>query len=121
MAMLPCILLAACTPTTEPDQRPASPAAGPTSDMSSEERATCEANGGFVDRRGRLQAELCIHPFVDAGQTCRDSSECEGKCIATGTPQENGETKGQCQKDDALFGCYSEVEDGQSVRAICVD
>ena len=82
--------------------------------------AACEASGGYVDRRGRGQFETCVHPYADAGQSCTDNQQCDGKCV---TEPDAGMTGvvGECQADDALFGCYAEVVDGAAVRAICVD
>lgn len=83
--------------------------------------ASCKASGGFLDRRGRAQTAMCVHPYSDAGKACRDNLECEGKCVAPVDDGPDGQIVGQCQADDALFGCYAEVVDGKSVRAICVD
>ena len=117
------LTLAACTQAGEGGGTPPSASPMPEKVMSAADAAACESSGGGVDVRGRLQAEMCVHPFADAGKQCSDSSQCEGKCIASASAAE-GESDtaaGSCQADDRLFGCYAELEDGQRVRAICVD
>lgn len=91
--------------------------------MTTSQRAACEAAGGYVERRGRRNAELCVTPFPDAGQACSDGSQCEGDCIFEGNAQQqSGENiVGICQRDDALFGCFSTVENGAILRGLCVD
>lgn len=81
----------------------------------------CTAAGGFLDRRGRANTLMCVHPYADAGEQCTDNQQCDGKCVAAPDDGPDGEVVGTCQADDALFGCYAEVVDGKLVRAICVD
>ena len=90
--------------------------------MGEAERAQCLAAGGTVERRGRLQSELCVTPFADAGKVCTDGSQCGGDCIVEGraTPS-SGTVQGICQRDDRLFGCYSRVENGAITTGLCVD
>ncbi|MDR7102591.1 hypothetical protein [Croceicoccus sp. BE223] len=120
------LIVAACTQASaQSDQPIAAPdAQGPVA-TASVDAATCKAAGGFLDRRGRMQSEICVHPYADAGKACRDSQECDGKCVTGASPEPgeaaDGQLVGQCQADDALFGCYAEVVDGKRVRAICVD
>lgn len=118
MGALGAITLSACTPATPPQ-----PQAGGQSfarDMSAADRTACTSAGGRVERRGRLGAELCVRPFADAGKVCTDSAQCQGKCVSQG----NAETPvqaGQCQADDRLFGCFSEIKGGKPAYTICVD
>jgi hypothetical protein len=117
MVALAGLLLAGCAPAKAP-----APEAGAQSfprEMSLADRTACIAGDGRVERRGRLQAEACIHPFADAGKACTDTSQCQGKCVSTGNPTDA--TAGQCQADDRLFGCYSEIKGGKAVNTICVD
>lgn len=81
----------------------------------------CKAQGGMLDRRGRAQTLMCVHPYPDAGQQCTDNQQCTGKCVTAPDDGPDGQIVGTCQADDALFGCYAEVVDGKAVRAICVD
>jgi hypothetical protein len=122
------LALAACTvPARQADPEPAPISSEapviPNYTMSQAERDACTAANGFVDRRGRIQAEVCVTPYADAGKVCTDGDQCEGRCIAegqAGTPP--GETtEGICQRDDYLFGCYGIVEDGVIEAGLCVD
>lgn len=88
--------------------------------MSPEKRAECEASGGAVEQRGMGGLESCVHTYADGGKACTDSSQCEGKCVGAPGP-ETQQTAGSCQKDDKLFGCYSEILGGKPAYAICVD
>lgn len=89
--------------------------------MPAPDAAACRAAGGRIDRRGRMQTAMCVHPYKDGGKACTDNYQCEGKCVAAVDDGPDGSVVGQCQKDDALFGCYAEVVDSKLVRAICVD
>ncbi len=124
------LIVAACTQSSPaPDAAGNGPIAAPDAQgpvsTASVDAGACQAAGGFLDRRGRMQSQICVHPYADAGKPCRDSQECDGKCV-TGAQAEPGDASdgqlvGQCQADDTLFGCYAEVVDSKRVRAICVD
>lgn len=113
------LLASACVPAETPDtaEQPFQMT------LSAVERTSCAADGGTVERRGRIGAELCVIPFADAGKSCTDASQCEGKCIAEEAgPQPDAQSpKGMCQADDRMFGCYSTVENGKIATTICVD
>jgi len=115
--------LAGCTPADAPQTAPAAEASQSFSrDMSVTDRATCTAAGGKVERRGRIGAELCVRPFADAGKQCTDTAQCQGKCIGTAAQASSTvPVSGQCQADDRMFGCYSQIRQGKAVDAICVD
>ena len=74
----------------------------------------CRAAGG---QRDGLAGALCTFAATDAGKTCTDSAECEGRCEATGT----GGANGTCSARISPFGCYSEMRDGVAQPALCVD
>jgi putative hemolysin len=115
------LLLAACTQVAE-DGANSSPAPAPGSTLATSDAAACRAGGGQVAVRGRLQAELCVRPYADAGRACTDNSQCEGDCITDTMEAAAGESvTGQCQADDHPFGCFAEVEQGRPVRGICID
>jgi len=115
------LLLAACSQVGA-GQADSSPAPAPGSTLSESDAAACRAGGGEVAVRGRLQAELCVQPFADAGQSCTDNSQCEGACVTDNMEAPDGErVTGQCQADDRPFGCFAEVEQGRPVRGICID
>lgn len=114
-------VLAGCTPSSE---TPSTPAGGQSfaRELSAADRSACLASGGKVERHGRIQAETCVHAFADAGKACTDKADCQGKCV--GGVEQSASTRpvaGQCQADDHLFGCYSEIKGGQALNAICVD
>jgi putative hemolysin len=119
------LALAACAPQDGP-QPPVKPTGetsqpgGFTREMSAADRAACEQSGGTVQRRGRIGMEQCVHRFADAGKTCTDKAQCEGKCVASAVSPDTPAV-GQCQADDKLYGCYAEVRDGKAPAAICVD
>jgi putative hemolysin len=118
IAGLGALALTGCTSATPPQ-----PQAGGQSfarDMSTADRTACISAGGRVERRGRLGAELCVRPFADAGKACTDSAQCQGKCVSQGNAETPAQA-GQCQADDRLFGCYSEIKDGKAASTICVD
>ncbi|MBX7495462.1 hypothetical protein K3172_06280 [Qipengyuania sp. 6B39] len=91
--------------------------------MTDAEKASCLAKGGTVERRGMIQAETCVTPYADAGKTCTDGDECEGKCLAygrVGSPP-GEQVEGICERDDRTFGCFGIVEDGKVEAGLCVD
>ena len=116
------LLASACVPAEAPEAPDAAAQPFQTT-MSEADRAACAADGGTVERRGRLGAELCVVPFADAGKSCTDASQCEGQCIAEEAgPQPDAQSPGGlCQADDRLFGCYSTIESGKVANTICVD
>lgn len=122
------LALAGCAPQDGP-LPPTPPAGGETGqnqsynrDMNAADRAACEAEGGTVQRRGRLGMEQCVHAYADAGKQCTDSAQCQGKCVGSaGAVSPDKAASGTCQADDRLYGCYAEVRNGKAVAAICVD
>jgi putative hemolysin len=124
IAALGALALGACTPqAAAPETAPAAEGAQSFSrDMSAADKAACTSGGGTVQRRGRIQAEQCVHAFADAGKQCSDSAQCQGKCVGdAGDTAATTAVTGQCQADDHLFGCYAEVKGGKATGAICVD
>lgn len=124
MMALGALALGACTPqAAAPETSPAAEGGQSFSrDMSAADKAACTSGGGTVQRRGRMQAESCVHAFADAGKQCSDSAQCQGKCLGSaGDTASTAAVTGQCQADDRLFGCYAEVKGGKAVNAICVD
>ena len=109
--------LAACAPV--PAEEPS--AIGPNSVMAASAAADCRTGGGTVERRGRMQAELCVKPFADAGQSCTDGDQCAGDCVTEAAGQDGAQVAGQCQADDRPFGCFAKVEDGRATGGICID
>ena len=89
--------------------------------MSAIERTQCLTKGGFVERAGLLGYERCTMRYSDGGNICIDSSNCEGKCLATPQDSQTNAVSGLCQKTDSPFGCYAEVVAGKVGPALCVD
>lgn len=90
--------------------------------LSRAEAEACVQGGGTVQRDGVLQYERCTKRFTDAGKECRDSSDCEGRCLAENPMVKSGAmATGSCEIDDSPFGCWAEIEGGVVVRSMCVD
>lgn len=89
--------------------------------MSAIERTQCLTKGGFIERAGLLGYERCTMRYNDGGNICIDSSNCQGKCLATPQDAQTNAVSGLCQKTDSPFGCYAEVVAGKVGPAICVD
>ncbi|MGE5502407.1 MAG: hypothetical protein ACM3W4_10830, partial [Ignavibacteriales bacterium] len=111
-AAMASLLLAACHPMGAPPDRMADPDA-----------AACRARGGSIQAVGMMGLPTCVTPYPDAGRACTDKSDCQGACLLEGgdTVPPAGPVRGHCQRNDALFGCYSRIEQGKIVEAICVD
>lgn len=74
------------------------------------DKEKCESTNGTYEPFGMLQAYICNMPAKDAGQTCKDSSECEGLCTG----------KGVCSDLTDYDGCNEIMENGEVVT-ICID
>ena len=83
----------------------------------------CTAKGGAFLQQGRLGCYQCVVSYSDAGKTCQDSTDCQGKCKNTAEFIKNGTKNhsGQCASDSSGFGCYQTIEKGVAQPAICVD
>jgi hypothetical protein len=89
-------------------------------------REECQASGGFVDRRGMSGARMCVVPFDDAGKECKNSRECQGRCLVLlgrklNEPKPGDTVTGECELDNKTFGCLLEVVDGVAGGITCVD
>lgn len=87
----------------------------------------CTAAGGTIREVGLLGHPACEVPTSDAGKICRDSKDCEGRCLvedwdgdrppSVGTP-----AAGQCEASNLTFGCFAEVRRGRIASLfLCVD
>ncbi len=83
----------------------------------------CAAKGGAFSQQGMLGCYQCVVSYTDAGKTCQDSSNCQGKCKNTGefVATSASNQSGQCASDSSPFGCYQMIEEGVAQPAICVD
>lgn len=89
--------------------------------LSPVERTQCLTKGGFIERSGLLAYERCTMRYSDGGNICIDSSNCEGKCLATPKSARENAVSGLCQITDNPFGCYAEVMAGAVGPTLCVD
>lgn len=89
------------------------------------DQRACRAMGGDVRQEGMLGMYRCVVPFADAGNVCRDSSDCLGQCRTsddvTNYNAAPGSQVGACQVNDSPFGCYGTVENGTAQAMLCVD
>ncbi len=106
---------AACSPMTgqSPDAA--------TSGQSAE--ASCTAQGGTLQRVGRMQSVQCVIAYADAGKRCTDGDQCGGDCLLadTNSVPAGGAAVGQCAPTSNRFGCATRVEDGKADATLCID
>ena len=74
--------------------------------------ACIEAGGRWYSGAG------CSLPTADAGKPCRDSSCCEGMCLAQESVLRGTVVVGECSAGTA-FGCFNFVEDGRAKGTRC--
>lgn len=87
------------------------------------DKEACAAKNGEVRQEGLLGTWRCVIPYADAGNACRDKTDCEGKCLVPPDSDAvtGAEATGACQANDSPFGCYAEIVDGKVAAALCVD
>jgi len=89
------------------------------------DKEACAAKGGVVRQEGMLGMPRCTITYADAGEICRDASDCEGRCMGnddvTDYDARPGEVKGVCEANDSPFGCYAEIRNGTADAMLCVD
>ncbi|MBT2117995.1 hypothetical protein KK141_15245 [Dyella sp. LX-66] len=86
------------------------------------DEAACRDQGGSVKGVGMLGMPACVVPFADGGKPCKDKADCQGRClIAASATDEVTPRTATCQRDNQLFGCWSEVLHGQAQPGLCVD
>ena len=82
----------------------------------------CKEDGGVVKNVGLMQIPKCVITYADAGKACKNSSECTKSCITMKSDIQLGaKASGECQHDNALYGCYSVIEDGVAGPRMCAD
>ena len=87
----------------------------------------CKASGGKIEKVGIVGTPACVIPTADAGKTCSDSSECQGRCLVEDwegdrPPRIGTQSKGMCEASNLTFGCIAEVRRGRIATAfVCVD
>jgi len=127
LALMACAMLAACAPTPAPtDPQPVPVAQGPDPqgpDAQGPDAKACAARGGRIQPVCMRGAPACVVPYRDAGKTCRDKADCQGRCLYQGQRPADPEAPvtGQCQATSNPCGCFAEVEHGRYLRGVCVD
>lgn len=83
--------------------------------------AACAAQHGEIRRVCLTGTRMCVVNFSDGGKACRDSSECQGRCLADSPTQQGQQTTGKCAKADEPCGCFIMVKNGIAQPGLCVD
>ena len=87
-----------------------------------ESEKVCDKQGGKWKKVGRQQAYACVLPANDAGNTCKDSSECDVACVTANNQLDAGQkASGVCLENTDLFGCRAYVSKGVVEHTLCVD
>lgn len=88
--------------------------------------AVCKARGGVI-RTVCLRAQpMCVLLYRDAGRPCTDSSQCLGRCLASGPTRRpfwpwEKPVVGACARDNDPCGCKTEIVRGRPQDDICTD
>lgn len=88
------------------------------------EKQRCLNANGRVRQAGRGGFEVCVQSFPDAGDACRDASECFGQCrldVENLNLDPGAEATGICASDNLDFGCHALVSDGRYEGTLFVD
>ncbi|WP_421932454.1 hypothetical protein [Phenylobacterium sp.] len=107
------LVMAACAPAPPP---PVVTSTGP-------DVAQCAAKGGTVRPVCRMQKPACVIAYADAGKTCADKSDCQGRCLYRGEAPADpaAAVTGQCQANSDPCGCFTTVVKGHVGPGMCVD
>lgn len=132
VAMAAALMLAACggdapkdavTPVPEaPVVAPETPVAdAPPAEQPAMTEIDCKAANGAWRPVCRMQQNMCVLTFADAGKTCAGDADCAGRCMADGQPEAGASVSGKCAVNNDPCGCYQVVEGGVAQATICVD
>jgi hypothetical protein len=107
------LVMVSCAPASRP---PVVTSTGP-------DVAACTAKGGTVRPVCRMQKPACVIAYADAGKTCSDKSDCQGRCLHQGEAPADPATAvtGQCQATSDPCGCFTTVVKGHVGPGMCVD
>ena len=87
------------------------------------ESAICFFKGGKWFQSVHEGYPFCNLRYSDGGNSCSDSEQCEGRCLAppdASTPPDalgtftNPPKSGECEKYHTTFGCYWELKGGEA-------
>lgn len=82
----------------------------------------CLDNGGVIQSVCMFGAPTCVYRYMDAGDECSDSSECQGECRIESEFVEVGtKTTGQCSADSNPCGCHQLIINGKAAYGVCSD
>jgi len=100
----------------------------------------CKSGGGSYERVGLAGNSMCIITYKDAGQSCTNSSQCEGRCIYDGRNSDGElnsgyiefannyksgdklQVNGYCEENNNPFKCSTEVINGYiEYPVLCAD
>ena len=83
----------------------------------------CSNSGGNLERRGLGGALTCVTQYSDAGETCSDSSDCEGACLTYSADiQEGDSVLGLCQATEPTrSGCFANIYGGIADAPLCLN
>ncbi len=81
-----------------------------------ETEQACAAAGGRWARGGMLGHYHCFRAPPDAGQSCTDSTQCEGLCELN-----EAQDGGSCSRETPVFGCIALYEGEGDAPTICID
>lgn len=70
-----------------------------------------------------MQKPACVIAHADAGKTCSDKADCQGRCLYRGEAPADPAARisGRCQATSDPCGCFTTVVNGQLGRGMCVD
>jgi hypothetical protein len=88
--------------------------------FSAAELRRCAQLHGEIEAVG-FDASTCVYPSHDAGKSCRDSSECEGRCDAPEPATRGQAVTGTCSARVGRAGCANVVKNGIASGRICSD
>lgn len=83
--------------------------------------AACAKAGGAIQPVCMMQKPMCVIAFKDAGKTCSDSSECQGRCEIEGRAEPMKAATGKCRSSNDPCGCFQLVEKGVAGYPLCAD
>ena len=85
--------------------------------------AACTARGGTVRPVCRMQRPACVIAYSDAGKTCSDKSDCQGRGLHEGEPPTDptSAVTGRCQATSDPCGYFTTVVKGRMGPGLCVD
>jgi hypothetical protein len=82
---------------------------------------TCREDGGsWLRGQDANHTQICLKPYSDAGISCENPSDCQGRCLAQFN-EETSQNEGRCQKNNNPFGCFVEMKDGEMQEEVCVE